>query len=511
MNDISNGKRLAKNTLLLYIRTIFVMVVSLFTSRVILEALGVDDYGTYNVIGGIVAMFSVLTGALSNAISRFITFELGKGNKEILIKIFSTSINIQLFFSIIIVLLGETIGLWFLNTKMNIPIERMYAANWVFQCSLLTFVVNLLSVPYNAAIIAHEKMSAFAYVSILEVCLKLAIVYMIFVSPWDKLITYSILLAIVSIIIRFTYSVYCNKHFEETKYHIVYDKTIVKEMSKFAGWNFLSNGAYLFNTQGVNILINIFFGVGVNAARGIAVQVESAIMKFVTDFTTAINPQITKSYAQGDMLAVYRLVCTGSKITFYLIFLLSLPVIMKTDYILHIWLKTVPEHTAALIRLSILGTMIDRLLFTGYIACMATGKIKKYVKVITSVGCLVFPIAYIVLKLGAPVESVYIVFACIYIFVDIARLWIMKGLLNFPIGTFVKEVVIKVLLVSLISILLSLIVVTFLPEGFVGLLLSTILCIAVTSITIYVIGLSLSEQLKLKGIATNIYKKYLRK
>lgn len=507
----SNSRRLAKNTLLLYVRTIFVMVVSLFTSRVILQALGVDDYGTYNVIGGVVAMFSVLTGALSNAISRFITFELGKGDKEKLIKIFSTSINIQLFFSLVIILLGETIGLWFLNAKMNIPVERMYAANWVYQCSLLTFVVNLLSVPYNAAIIAHEKMSAFAYVSILEVCLKLAIVYMLFISPWDKLITYSILLVIVSVIIRFTYSLYCSRHFEETKYHIVHDKAVVKEMAGFAGWNFLSNAAYLFNTQGVNILINLFFGVGVNAARGVATQVETAIMKFVTDFTTAINPQITKSYAQGDMQSVYRLVCTGAKITFYLLFLLSLPVIMETDYILQIWLKTVPEHTAAFIRLSILGTMIDRLLFTGYTACMATGNIKRYVKWITSVGCLVFPIAYIVFKLGAPVESVYIVFACVYICVDIARLWIMKGLLDFPVGNFIKEVVFKVVVVSGLSIILPLIVVVTMPTGFVRLLVSTAACLSVTSLAVYTFGLSASERFKIKGMAANIYNKLFGK
>lgn len=505
--ETSNGKRLAKNTLLLYVRTIFVMVVSLFTSRVILEALGIDDYGTYNVIGGVVVMFSVITGALSNAISRFITFELGKGDKDKLVRIFSTSINIQLFFSVIIILLGETIGLWFLNSKMNIPIERMYAANWVYQCSLITFVINLLSVPYNAAIIAHEKMSAFAYVSILEVSLKLLIVYMLFISPWDKLITYSVLLVIVSVVIRFSYSLYCNRHFEETKYHIVHDRVVVKEMTGFASWNILSNAAYLFNTQGVNILINLFFGVGVNAARGVATQVESAIMKFVTDFTTAINPQITKSYAQGELQSVYRLVCTGAKITFYLLFLLSLPVLIETDYILQIWLKNVPEHTAAFIRLSILGTMIDRLLFTGYTACMATGNIKRYVKWITSIGCLVFPIAYVVFKLGAPAESVYIVFACVYICVDMARLYIMKGLLQFPVAKFVKEVVFKVILVSGVSVALPLILLTFMPSGLERFIVSTIVCLVVTSISIYAIGLSKSERIKIKEMVSNLYKK----
>ena len=218
-----NNKRIAKNTLMLYVRTIFVMVVSLFTSRIVLQALGVNNYGIYNVVGGVVGMFSVISGALTNSISRFITFEIGTGNKDNLTKIFSTSINIQLIIAIIVLVFGETIGFWFLNYKMNIPADRLIAANWVLQCSLFAFLINLISIPYNAAIIAHERMSAFAYVSILEVSLKLIIVYMLYISPWDKLITYSLLLVCVSIIIRFTYSIYCNKHFDETKYRIVYD------------------------------------------------------------------------------------------------------------------------------------------------------------------------------------------------------------------------------------------------------------------------------------------------
>ena len=448
----TDNKRIAKNTLLLYFRTLFVMFISLFTSRVVLNVLGIDDYGIFNVVGGVVAMFAILTGALSNAISRFITFELGGGNVIRLKKIFSTSINILVFISLIILLLGESVGLWFLNNKLNIPSNRLCAANWVYQGAIITFVVNLISVPYNAAIIAHEKMAAFAYVSILEVSLKLLIVYLLYIFLWDKLILYSILLVLVAIIIRFTYGIYCNFHFEETKYHFVRDRELTKEMLGFAGWNFFSNAAYLFNTQGINILFNMFFGVGANAARGVATQIESAILKFVMDFTTAINPQITKSYARGEFNNMYQLICMGAKFSFFLLLILSLPVFLETNYILMLWLKTVPEHSVVFLRLTIISTMIDRLLFTGYTAVMATGNIKKYVIFVTSIGCLVFPLSYIAFRLGAPAETAYVIFCLMYIFVDATRLWIMKGLFEFPVIRFLKNVVLPVLLVSALSI-----------------------------------------------------------
>lgn len=490
----ANNRRIAKNMILLYVRTIFVLLISLFTSRVVLQVLGVDNYGIYNVVGGVVGMFSVISGALSNAISRFITFELGKGNKEKLTKIFSTSINIQLVISLLIILLGETLGLWFLNFKMNIPPDRLYAANWVLQCSLLAFVINLISVPYNAMIIAHEKMSAFAYVSILEVSLKLIIVYVLYVSPWDKLVTYSVFLVCVSIIIRFSYSIYCNRHFEETKYKVVHDKTLVKEMANFAGWNFFTNAVYIFNTQGVNILINIFFGVGVNAARGVAIQVEQTVMKFINDFTTAINPQITKCYASGEYNAMNKLICRGAKFSYFLLLLISLPILMETDYILKLWLKTPPDYTSVFLRFTIIATMIDRLGNTGYTACMATGNIKRYVLVITMIGCIAFPITYIVFKFGAPVYSTYIVFICIYSSVDVIRLWIMKRLINFPPMLFVKNVIYKIICVTVLSVISPLIIIHVMEPSFIRFCITTILAIASSGVCAYVIGLDKEEK-----------------
>lgn len=259
-----NSKRIAKNTLLLYIRLIFTMAVGLFTSRVILATLGIEDYGVYNVVAGFVMMFSFFTSSLGAAISRFLTYELGKGESVKLQRIFSTSVNVQLLLSVAVLILAEAIGIWFVNNKLNIPLDRQYAANWAFQCAILSFIFNLISVPYNAAIIAHERMNAFAYISMLEVTLKLAIVYVLYISPIDKLITYSILFVVVGLIIRLVYGIYCRKHFAECRYQLIIDKSMMKEIAGFAGWNLIGSGAYLFNTQGVNMAMNIFFGVTVN-------------------------------------------------------------------------------------------------------------------------------------------------------------------------------------------------------------------------------------------------------
>lgn len=512
MQDSSgNNKRIAKNTLFLYFRTILVMAISLYTSRVILATLGVEDFGIYNVVGGVVAMFGMISSALSSAISRFITFELGRSNQDRLKHIFSTSVNIQLGLSLIIILLGETIGLWFLNYQMNIPSERMHAANWVLHCSLLTFAINLVCIPYNAAIIAHERMSIFAYVSILEVSLKLAIIYLLYVSPWDKLITYSILLVAVAAGIRLVYSIYCNRHFEETKYKAVYDKSLLKEMSSFAGWSFLTNTAYLFNTQGINILINLFFGIGVNAARGIATQVEHALMIFVNNFTTALNPQITKSYASGDMATMNMLVVRGAKFSFLLSLLICLPVVMEADYVLRLWLTEVPEHTVNFVRLAIVATMVDRIGLTGYTACMATGNIRRYVLWITSVGCLVFPLTYLVYKMGAAVEVAYVVYILVYIGVTGTRLWIMKGLLNFPVFDFVREVVFRIILVSATALILPSIIIYTMPQSFIRLVVSAIVTVMSVSIFTFFLGLTNNERNKLTSKAMYIMNGKLRK
>lgn len=506
----SNNKRIARNTLLLYFRTLLIMAITLYTSRVILNALGVEDYGIYNVVGGVVAMFSLLSGSLSNAISRFITFELGRGDKTRLNKIFSTSINIQIGLSILIILLGVSIGGWFLNTHMNIPTNRFVAANWVLYCSLLMFCINLISLPYNACIIAHERMTAFAYVSILDAFLRLSVCYLIIISPFDKLISYAVLLVIVALIIRYVYSIYCNKHFEECHYHLIYDRSLLKQIGSFAGWQFLANGCWLLNTQGVNILINMFFGVAMNAARGIATQVDGTILQFVNNFMTAVNPQITKNYAAGRIKEMFILVCKGAKFSYFLLMLFAIPIILETEYILTLWLKNVPDYTVVFLRLTIIGSMLNMLGGTGLTACFATGKIKTYSIWITSIGILVFPLTWIAFECGLPVESTYIIFIIIYIGVNIVRLYIMKYIMHFPPILFVKKVVVPMLTVTPVAIILPLLMINLMNPSFGRLCLTVIASLISSSITIYHIGLTNKERNAVTKKIKEIYNKFIQ-
>lgn len=503
-----NNKRIAKNTILLYIRTILIMLITLYTSRVILNALGVVDYGIYNVVGGVVAMFSLLSGSIANAISRFITFELGKGDLSKLNVIFCTSVNIQIGMSVCVFILGSVIGGWFLNTHMNIPPNRLIAANWVLFSSLFMFCINLISIPYNACIIAHEHMNAFAYVSILEASLKLLVCYFILVSPYDKLITYVILLVIVSILIRYIYGLYCSKHFQECNYRFVYDSSLLKKMGSFAGWQFLPNGCWLFNTQGVNILINIFFGVTFNAARGIATQVDGAIQQFVNNFLTAINPQITKTYAAGNLDEMFKLVCRGAKFSYFLLMIIAIPIMIETEYILKIWLVNVPDYTVLFFRLSIIGSMLNMLGGTTLTACFATGNIKQYCIWITLTGFLVFPLTWVAFKCGLPVESTYIIFIIIYAICIYVRLILLKNLLPFSPSAFIKEVIGRLLIVTPLAILFPLFINHFQPVSFLRLVLVTIVSIISSCLFIYILGLSNTEQKRIRILVINNYKKY---
>ena len=490
-----NNKRIAKNTLLLYVRMLFTMAVSLFTSRVILNTLGVEDYGINNVVGGIVTMFSVLSGSLSSSISRFITFELGKGNIERLKTIFSTGVNIQLGMSVLIIIIAEAVGIWFLNTKMNIPTDRMVAANWVFQCAILTFVLNLLSVPYNAAIIAHEKMSAFAYISVVEVSLKLIIVYMLMISPFDRLETYAVLLLLVGAVIRFIYGYYCKRHFEECTYHFVLDKPVLKEMTGFAGWNFLGNGAYMLNTQGVNILMNLYFGVAVNAARGIATQVDAALKQFVNNFTTAVNPQITKSYAQGDLAYMHKLVCRSAKFSAFLMMFFVVPIILETNTILTIWLKTVPDYAVIFLQWIIISSFMDTVLANSLVTSMfATGKIKRYQIIVTTVGCLVFPLSWIAFKLGFEPQVGYILYFFIYTILLFVRLYLLKDMVKLPVMMYIREVLYKLAPVIVVGFAIPGILILTMDASWLRLILVCLLSVLVTAASEYFIGLSNKEK-----------------
>lgn len=449
-----NTKRIAKNTMMLYGRMLFSMVVSLYTSRVVLNTLGVVDYGLYGVVGGFVAMFSLISSSLSSAVSRFLTFELGRGDQARLNKAFSTSLLIHITLAVVVFLIAETVGVWFVNSKMTIPADRLYAANWVFQASILSFMFGLFSVPYNASIVSHEKMSAFAYIGILDTTLKLMIVLFIAHSHWifDKLIVYAMLLVAVSITLQCIYLFYCRKHFEECRLRVTFDKGLWKEISSFAGWNFIGCTAQLLKDHGVNIVLNILNGPVLNAARGVATSVNAAVSSFTGSFMTALNPQITKSYAINDNEYLFFLVERGSRFSFYILMILAFPIIIETEYILTLWLVQYPEHTINFVKLVLLMSLFDTMSNTLITLQLATGKIRDYQLAVGGVLLLNFPLSYIALSIQLPPESVYVIAIVISILCLLLRLFFLKKMAGLSVGRYMKNVVMNVLIVSIAAI-----------------------------------------------------------
>lgn len=491
----NNNKRIAKNTLLLYCRMLFMMAVSLYTSRVVLNTLGVEDYGIYNVVGGVVAMFGFINSSMSSATQRYITFALGKGDKNRLQTVFSTTLQIHTLIAGIIVLLGETVGLWFLYNKMQIPADRMDAAFWVLQCSIVATVVMIISVPYNADIIAHEKMSAFAYISILEVVLKLVIVYMLVVFSFDKLILYAILLLAIQLLIRFCYSIYCNRHFEETKYRHVWDKELFKEMTGFAGWNIWGNLAGVLSTTGVNLLLNVFFGPVVNAARGVAVQVQGAIQSFAMNFQMALNPQITKNYAKGNLAEMHKLIERSSRFSFFLLYILSTPVMLLTSGILTLWLKIVPEHTVVFLRIILMVIIIDSMANPIMIAAAATGRVRRYQSIVGGVILLIVPVAYVALKLGATPEMVFVIHLAVCILAFITRLFIVRPMIQLHIKAYMGDLVKSISPVIVVSFPISYAICKFIaPNNFLLLVVDAVLCVLVCAFSVFFLGLEKHER-----------------
>ena len=470
------------------------MVVALYTSRVVLNALGVEDYGLYGVVGGIVVFFNVISGSLNAAISRFITFELGKEEQERLNKVFCTAVNIQLLMSVLFVVLAEIVGVWFLNNHLNVPEGRLSAAHWVLQSSIISFAVGLLSVPYNSTIIAHERMDAYAYISILSTFLNLGVALVIDYIIIDKLIFYALAILGINVIMQFIYAFYCRTHFPETRWRLVKDKVLLKEMTSFAGWNFLGASSGVLMGQGVNMLMNVFFGVAVNAARGIAGQVDNAINMLVNNFTVALNPQITKSYASGDLKYMHDLVCKGAKYSFFIMLLPSLPILLETETILQLWLKQVPEMTVVFLRLTILISLNSVLSQTLIASMLANGHIKKYQIVVGGLNMLIFPLSYVAFKLGLPSYASYVIQFFIFFIELIARLVLLKEMVSLSISKYLNQVLLRITYVSVLSIPIPIFFCLFMPSGIIRLLISILLCLICTAISIYYFGLEDLEQ-----------------
>ena len=506
-DNSSNNKRIAKNTLLLYIRTLLIMLVTLYTSRVVLNTLGVTDYGVYNVVGGVVAMFGFINSSMASATQRFITFALGKGDKDNLQKVFSTALQIHVLIAALIVVLGETVGLWFMYTQMQIPADRMDAAFWVLQCSIVSAVVMIISVPYNADIIAHEKMSAFAYISILEAVLRLAIVYLLLAFSYDKLILYAFLTFAVQLLIRFCYSSYCNKHFPESKYRHVWDKFLFKEMTGFAGWGMFSSLSGILSGQGLNMLLNVFFGPVVNAARAVAVQVQNAILQFIGNFQMAINPQITKTYANGEMEDMHKLMFRSAKFTFYLLFVVSLPVLFETNFILTVWLKTVPENTVIFLRIMICVSLLYPLSNPLIIANQATGQVRNFQFVSGLILLFILPVSYICLSFGLPAYSVFVVHFIMEFTTLFYRLRLLRSSINIRFIDYFKNVFFRVVLVVAISIIIPIAIYNYMGNTIIRFFLICIICILSVGLSAYTVGLSHNERLFIKSKAIYIFNK----
>lgn len=468
-----------------------IMGVSLYTSRVVLATLGVVDYGLYNVVGGIVTMFSFLNGSLGAATSRYITFELGKKNYEKLNKIFNVALLTHIFIGIIIVLLAETIGLWFFYEKMVIPEERLNAAFWVYQISILSTLISLTQVPYNASIIAHENMKVYAYVGIVEVILKLVVVYLLVISPFDKLLFYASLLFLINIGIVLFYGVYCISRYPESRIKVCKEKALYNDMFKFAGSDLIGNVSVLAQGQGLNLLLNVFFGPVVNAARAVAYQVQGAVTQFSNNFMTAVRPQIIKLYAQGEIKEMFKLVYMSSNFSYYLMWLLVLPICLEADYILSLWLGNYPDHSVSFLILVLILCLIQTLKTPRTIVLHATGKLLLANVVIGTLLCCAFPLAYVFLKMGGEPESVFWAANITMFLSEFISVFIVRKYVEYNIADYLLNVHGRCAIVTVASLILPYFLYDrYMEPSFVRLILTCCLTTISIAATVWCIGMN---------------------
>lgn len=416
-------RRIAKNTLLLYFRQVLIIIVSLYTSRVVLSTLGVDDFGIYSLIGSFVTMFGVLSGAFVVAITRYISYAMGEGDLEKLISLYSTTMWMQIILGAGIFLLILGIGLYYVSYVMVLPAGRMEATIYVLFFAAVSFYINLLSVPYNALIVGHEHMQAFAYIALVDVFLRLIVVLSLPLFAYDKLIAYGFMTVLASIIVRWLYMIYCRHNFAECVFRRHIDWQMLKEMMKFIQWAVLGNGAVVLKDQGISIILNLFLGTGINAARGLASSVNSAVMGFSHNFIQAVQPQITKLYSSGQQDAMCNLICVSCRMSFYLILLLSLPVIKQIDYILEVWLGLVPEFTNIFIVLTLLDSMVNSISQPLLYGTLAEGKIKVYEILLTTTFLASLPLSYVLLAMGHSPVDIYILVVFLRILVQGYLIW----------------------------------------------------------------------------------------
>lgn len=510
MTNVSdNNKLIAKNTLMLYFRMFFTMIISLYTSRVVLRTLGEVDFGLFNVVGGIIVMFSFLNSAMTVTTQRYLNFYLGKSDPLRLQDVFNTSRQIHILLAAVIFVLAQSIGLYFFWNKMKIPEERFFASLWVYQCSIIVTCLSIINVPYRASIISHEKMSAFAYISILEVVFKLLIVYLLLLSDIDKLILYAVLMAAVQITVVLIYKIYSYKYFSETKFKRIRDPQLFKEMFSFAGWSIFGNLSVVLYTQGLNILLNIFFGPAVNAARGIAIQAEAAVKHFYQNFQTALNPQITKYFAAEDNRNMITLVLRSCRFSFFLTFMVALPLFVEAPLVLQLWLGigNVPNYSVSFLRIVLLIATIESINGPLITAASATGRIKKYQMIVGGLLLLIVPIAYFVLKWGGDPNSVFIVYLIVSLVALLARVLLLRNMIGLPFPTFICKVAIPISSIFILSPLFPIIFHIYTESNYIMMGINVLISVFVVSCLSYFLLLASNE----RKVIINEVKKRIRK
>lgn len=492
-NDTSsNNKRIAKNTLLLYFRMLFTMIVTLYTSRVILQVLGIEDFGIYNVVAGIISFIGFINGCMTTATSRYITFSLGKGYKKEINKIFNTAFYIHAIIALIVVLLSETIGIWFIEYKLNIPSEKILDAHIIFQFATANVFFNILTVPYSALIVAHEKMSIYAYISIVDVIIKLIIVLLLQLFAENRLIYYGLFLMLSQILQNMIYHYYCRKNYEESALRrTVMSHPLFKEMLSFASWSMFTSLSGLMSTQGLNILLNLFFGPIINASRGIAVQVQGAVYRFCVNIQIAFNPQITKSYASNEWDYALKLMLNSSRFSFFLLLFLSIGLLTETPYIIHLWLGNVPDYACTFIQWMLFTSIVEALCNPTDAILLATGHIKTHQSTVGILLLSIVPISWCLLQFGFNPESVFVVHFAVTIMALIVRVYLVHKYVGLTFENYLKKCIKPITTATL---LLCFVVFIYYKNTSFHAILNIAFCLAVSLIIIYWIGLTKKER-----------------
>lgn len=484
----------------LYVRMLVVMAVSLFTVRIVLNALGAEDYGINNVVGGVVIMFGFLTSTMNSASLRFFSFYLGRQDYKRLSEYFSMSFWCFAGLSVIIFFIAETIGLWFVKTQLVIPIGRMDAAMWVYQCAIISFMFRIMTIPYNAIIVAREKMNVYAIGGLIEVFLKLGVAYILYITPFDKLKVNSVLVCLMMCSIDAFYIIYSVKYFPESWVKRYWNKNIFNEVVNYSGWSLFGAIAGILRSQGINILLNIFFNPVVNAARAVAYQVNSAISQFVLNFHKAVQPQLTKYYAAGEKEEFYKLLFRSSRLYFYLIFLLSLPVLLETPFILTLWLKNIPENTILFTRLVVIIAIIDSMSYPLQTSISATGRIKYFQIVTGGLLLLNLPVAWFFLKLGYPPESTMYVAMGISVIAQITRVYFSYCLNGMPIQDYITDALVPIVIVAVLSLPVPILMEILMAAGWLKFLLVSLVAVIATAIIVYYLGITKGERIMIVNL-----------